>query len=155
MTEHTPNQELADARELCAMTDALLAGQILEGNEQAPLAGVVQKLACAIAPQAPPEHLRRRIERQIALEWSQSHPSRFQSALASLGQQLRWLFTSPQRRLAWAGLAVAAVAVVATALLIPGGDQLTATAAGGGTILVVGLVVVGLLVVGWLASRRK
>ena len=141
-------EQLQD-QELAAFTDALLAGQAAEGSDLPPLAQTVRALAQTISPQLPPERLRRKIERQIVVEWAKRQ-------LTPTERVLQW-FKLPARQWAWAGVAAVAVAAVAIALLAPAGaETLTGTAIGDkGTTVIAILGLAGVLVMGWLAFRKK
>ena len=137
-------------QELASFTDALLAGQALEGPVRPALADVVETLARTISPQAPPEALRQQLRERTTAEWARQAPHP--------GWSLSRLLGRPAQRWVWAAATLVVVLAVAIVLLTPPGVAgLSATAAGGpaATIVVAALVLVGLVALGvWLITRR-
>jgi hypothetical protein len=140
------DQEQLRDHDLANYTDALLEGK--SSTSSPPLASTVEALIEAASPQAPPEHLRRKIHQRVAGEWAQQQPS--------LGQRLSRLIRRPARRWAWAVVAAVALVVAGVALLIPSSSPaLTGTAAGGVGAFVIPVMVAGALVAAWFVTRRK
>lgn len=147
--------------ELAAFTDALLDhAQAEEGkrpplSDNPPLADVVKILARTLGHQPTPAHLRSRVRRCVAAEWSKPQPS--------LGQRLRDLtgpFGQPRYRWAWAAVAAMVVVAIAAALILPTGPgQTTGTLVGEidatTLVIILALLAAAAAVAAWLASRRR
>ena len=145
------DQEQLQDYELADYTDALLEGRWKSPASPPPLAQTVESLVKAANPQAPPEHLRRKIHQQITTEWTRQQ--------LSLGQRLSKLIRRPMQRWAWAIVTAVALVMAGVALLIPSGNQaLTGTVAGGAGPFVAGAILViaaSVLVAAWFTVRRK
>ena len=137
-------------QELASFTDALLAGQAMEGPERPALADVVETLARTISPQSPPEALRQQLRKRTAAEWARRTPRPSWSLSRLLGR--------PAQRWVWAAATLVVALAVAVVLLTPPGVAgLSATAAGGpaATVVAAALVLVGLVALGvWFITRR-
>lgn len=141
-------RELRQDEELAAFTDGLLeAGYEFDREERPPLADTVELLARVLAPEDPPERLRRRVHRAIVEEWDP--PSR----------RFRFfeVFRIRRRPLWVAAVAALVVLAVATVLLVTPGTEGVVGTAGGGPWLVPLIVVTALLgagIVAWAIWRR-
>jgi hypothetical protein len=137
-------------QELASYTDALLAGQAMEGQTRPELADVVEMLARTISPESPPEDLRQRLRERTTAEWARQAPRPRWSLSHLLGR--------PAQRWVWAVAALLVVLAVAIALLLPtGAAGLSGTAAGGptATVVVIALLVIGLVIVAvWFVTRK-
>jgi hypothetical protein len=137
-------------QELASFTDALLAGQVVEGRARPELAGVVETLARTISPQAPPEGLRQQLRSRTAAAWASQSPRPGWSFSRLLGR--------PAQRWVWAAaILVVALAIAAVLFTPPGVAGLSATATGGpaATVAAVALVLIGLVALGvWFITRR-
>lgn len=134
--------------ELAAFTDALLGEDVeVDIEQRPPLADTVELVARVLAPEAPPDQLRRRVHRIIAEEWN-PEPQR---------PGLFGVFRIRRRPLWAAAVAALVVLAVATVLLVTPGTEGVVGAAGGGPWLVPLIVVTLLLaagIVGWMFWRR-
>jgi anti-sigma-K factor RskA len=140
---------------LAAFTDALLDDVQAKGSDRPPLSDTVEMLARTLGHQPLPTHLRSRVRRCVAAEWSKPQPS--------LSQRLGDLtgpFGQPKYRWAWAAVSALVVVAIAAALILPiGPGQTPGTLVGeiDATTLVIalGLLAAAAVVAAWLASRRR
>jgi hypothetical protein len=137
-------------QELASFTDALLAGQVVEGQARPELADVVETLARTMNPQAPPEGLRQQLRSRTAAAWASQSPRP--------GWSLSRLLGRPAQRWVWAAaILVVALAIAGVLFTPPGATGLSATATGGpaATVAAVALVLIGLVALGvWYITRR-
>ena len=140
---------------LAAFTDALLDDVQTEGSDRPPLSDTVEMLARTLGHQPLPKHLRSRVRRCVAAEWSRPR--------LSLSQRLRDLagpFGQPRYRWAWAAVAAMVVVAIAAALILPAvPEQTTGTLVGEidavTFVIVLVLLLAAVAVAVWLASRRR
>ena len=149
-TNSVGDEDRQGDQELASFTDALLAGDAVEGQARPALADVVEMLAHSMSLQSPPEDLRGRLRERTRAEWARLAPSPDWSLSRLLGR--------PPQRWVWAAATLVVALAVVAALLVPAGAAgLSATAVGGPaeTVVVAALVLIGLAVVGaWFITRR-
>lgn len=141
-------QESRRDEELATFTDALLdEGCEFDGEERPPLADTVELLAQMLAPEEPPERLRRRVHRAIVEEWDP--PARRIGFFE--------MFRIRRRPLWIAAVAALAVLAMTTLLLVTPGTEGVMGTAGGGPWLIPLIIVMSLLAAGivvWTLWRR-
>lgn len=107
-------------------------------------------LARTLAPQPPPEHLRRQVRKQVAAAWERRP--------LTMGQRVQaWLRVSMYQR-AWGTVAALAVVAVVAALILPsGGVPVAGTVMGktGAVVAVLAVVALIAIVVAWFLHKHR
>ncbi|HOT90807.1 MAG TPA: hypothetical protein PLJ78_04230 [Anaerolineae bacterium] len=107
-------------------------------------------LARTIAPQPPPESLRRQVRKQVAAAWERRP--------LTLGQRVRRLLRMPAYQRAWASVAALALVAVVAALAVPSnGVPVAGTVVGKTETVAAALVALAVIaiVIAWIVHKHR